>query len=456
MQILFYFLACIYVSLCKITIKDAGVATLSRGDVGMIFYITLQNIANFKYYINVRMIKCCETFGDSDMDCQLMHLMGGDMGLLYPNITKNISLLYPNMYLHNRKGQCLISVKYASDRNASSALQQQIAFNTFICETRVNPVLRGYYNKYEYTRCKSVDEDPLDKCEPINCHMKYLGSRNYFNRKWRRCQKVPICIADPDKDLPDVSYLPISNMCRDLEDLISVQDLKHLDKGIEQKYWESHQTPELSANLRCHHGQLSNETGFCVCDEGWMSAPLDKDQYEPSLSIYHMCNIEIGTWNGVNSTKVKMTALVIAIFGALFATSTIMASFICHLLYKFVKAKAASSGPSDSESQTPVLTDIEYPDYSIKSESAEDMQREVDRIRKRASVGMAGARNSIVLHRRSIDSKHENAEPGLPVVERLSRIISANIDSEDKSGTTEEEEILLERTSSFHPTRADH
>lgn len=43
------------------------------------------------------MIKCCETFGDSDMDCQLMHLMGGDMGLLYPNITKNISLLYPNM-----------------------------------------------------------------------------------------------------------------------------------------------------------------------------------------------------------------------------------------------------------------------------------------------------------------------------------------------------------------------
>lgn len=35
-------------------------------------------------------------------------------------------------------------------------------------------------------------------------------------------------------------------MCRDLEDLISVEDLKHLDKGIEQKYWESHQTPELS------------------------------------------------------------------------------------------------------------------------------------------------------------------------------------------------------------------
>lgn len=136
----------------------------------------------------------------------------------------------------------------------------------------------------------------------------------------------------------------------------------------------------------------------------------------------------------------------------------IMASFICHLLYKVVKSKATGSGSSDSESQTPYRTESdlskEYIDYSAKSESVEDM--EIERIRRRTSIGIAKGNNSLLIHRKSLDARSALQEPGLPVVERLSRIISANLDSEDKGGTTEEEEILLERTSSFHPTRVEN
>lgn len=62
----------------------------------------------------------------------------------------------------------------------------------------------------DVSHCKTIDMDSLDKCEPVDCQMKYLGSRSYYNRKWDRCQKVPICISDPDADLPDVVCLIFS------------------------------------------------------------------------------------------------------------------------------------------------------------------------------------------------------------------------------------------------------
>ena len=52
--------------------------------------------------------------------------------------------------------------------------------------------------------CDSVDLDPTKGCTPIDCQMKYLGTRSYFNKRWKRCQKVPKCVYDPEKLLPDV------------------------------------------------------------------------------------------------------------------------------------------------------------------------------------------------------------------------------------------------------------
>lgn len=43
------------------------------------------------------------------------------------------------------------------------------------------------------TLCESQDEDPLDLCAPVNCHMKYQGFRSMFDTIKRQCVTIPIC-----------------------------------------------------------------------------------------------------------------------------------------------------------------------------------------------------------------------------------------------------------------------
>lgn len=167
------------------------------------------------------MIKCCEEITPTDKDTTYMTLIGGDMGILNAKCSKNITMLYPNMvtlliaglnvkwtvllqYLHNRKGECTISVVHLNEQKQAFEARQVISFNTMISNDKPPPVLRDYYTPKEIKKCDTLDLDPLENCQPVNCLMKYLGTRNYFNHKWNRCQKVPMCIADPEKELPDV------------------------------------------------------------------------------------------------------------------------------------------------------------------------------------------------------------------------------------------------------------
>lgn len=41
--------------------------------------------------------------------------------------------------------------------------------------------------------------------------------------------------------------------------------------------------------------------------------PFTKENYEPTLSLYHMCNIRVGSWHEMNEEKFKMTMLIIAV-----------------------------------------------------------------------------------------------------------------------------------------------
>lgn len=41
--------------------------------------------------------------------------------------------------------------------------------------------------------CESPDEDPLDLCAPVNCHMKYQGFRSLYDAFKRQCISIPIC-----------------------------------------------------------------------------------------------------------------------------------------------------------------------------------------------------------------------------------------------------------------------
>jgi len=55
-------------------------------------------------------------------------------------------------------------------------------------------LILGMFNfDTNFKLCESPDEDPLDFCAPVNCHMKYLGFRSLFEANKRQCMPIPIC-----------------------------------------------------------------------------------------------------------------------------------------------------------------------------------------------------------------------------------------------------------------------
>ncbi|XP_068086118.1 uncharacterized protein [Anabrus simplex] len=332
-------------------VVDAGYGDIRRNDVGIVFYLTVKNNGLHPYHVITKMDECCETHEKDNTDCSYMQLIGGDMGLIYPQDVRNLTLIYPNLYTYNRHGECVISVWYKGN-NVSGSLRHRIMFNTMISCREQPPHMQQFYDLSEVTTCPSLDMDPLDKCEPVNCHMKYDGYRNYYNSKLRICQPVPICIANPNKELPDVAYVPTSNTCRNLESDITDDDVKFLTRGtFDNQEWHSEPTPRLAQNIRCHHGKVDNTTGFCICDEGWTSAPMDRDQLEPGTQLYHMCTVQMRQWSSALSMRHVHSR---PLFLFLAALSAALLLLLCALLlYVFLcwiyKPKySASCGASSS------------------------------------------------------------------------------------------------------------
>lgn len=69
--------------------------------------------------------------------------------------------------------------------------------------------------------------------------------------------------------------------------------------------------------MRCNNGVLNNDTGICECDEGWTSGEEDEANYIPSLSVYHMCNIKLDSWNAANMAKIRSTVLAFSVSNTL-------------------------------------------------------------------------------------------------------------------------------------------
>ena len=51
-------------------------------------------------------------------------------------------------------------------------------------------------------RCSTLDENPRQRCQPVNCVFKYDGLKNYFDRKDRVCKATKKCYSDPTSALP--------------------------------------------------------------------------------------------------------------------------------------------------------------------------------------------------------------------------------------------------------------
>lgn len=318
----------------KVIVTTKGILPVSKKDIGLSFYVDVENQSDEEVSLSTKMLLCCELITEDDNDCNHMHLVGGQMGTLAAGLSRKITLIYVTLYPYNRKGSCTIAVYYKSPRhNTGIALKTEILFDTLVTNDVIPEALREFYDPAKITLCDSPDQDPLHKCRAVNCHWKYGGTRSFFNNGSKRCEQVPRCETNLDDELPDIVYIPNINQCKDLSLPIQEEDVKHLTRSLVENTRFTVPDLPMITNIQCHHGQLNSISGFCTCDAGWTSESPDAEDYIPSTVPYHMCTVRsavklntghlhIDSISPMSSVISTITCLVSAIMIVLFSIVT--------------------------------------------------------------------------------------------------------------------------------------
>lgn len=70
----------------------------------------------------------------------------------------------------------------------------------------INYIIESFIG-YSRTKCEFPDEDPLDSCLPVNCHMKYSGFRGFYSTSENKCVEIPKCQSnDCNKQVNTFNY----------------------------------------------------------------------------------------------------------------------------------------------------------------------------------------------------------------------------------------------------------
>ncbi|KAH1022183.1 hypothetical protein HUJ04_011615 [Dendroctonus ponderosae] len=292
----------------EIEILAQGIDSLGNDDIAIVFYVTVKNICKDDLELSINMLQCCESVNPDEVDCTSMTLIGGDMGILPSMYVKNLTLIYPNIYLLNRRGVCSVNVIYCNQLKKRE-ISTDIHFDS----------IKACPGKHRQSYCETIDLNFNQNCNPVDCLMKYSGAISYFNPECKRCQKVPICNSKTERCFPDVAYSPYNNECGDLNIPISKRDLERIEN--------TDNTQVSMVNAICHYGKVS-ENGECFCHDGWVS------MYEPGVAQHHLCNVQIGDWNCVNRSRIRITAILIAIFAVTVVSKVLLLMCVMTWCYK--------------------------------------------------------------------------------------------------------------------------
>ncbi|XP_030753298.1 uncharacterized protein LOC115880258 [Sitophilus oryzae] len=318
--------ACFLSTNSEISVLDSGTAPIEEDDIVMVFFATVKNICQDDLELSVSMAQCCETMSSGETDCSSMTLIGGDMGTLSSGYTKNLTLLYPNIYLYNRRGVCTVLITYRNQFKKKE-ITTDISFDT----------RKDCASTHKET-CFTFDLDYKQNCNPVDCLIKYSGGASYFSSDYNLCQKVPMCISKSNGEFPEKAYSPYSNECIDLNNSISKNDLEEI--GTTRSLLGNQMT---IVNAICHYGSVT-ENGDCVCRDGWTTDTSDEGMYEPNVSQRHLCNIEQGDWNSVNKKRVRITTILIAIFAITIISKVLLLMCVMTWCYKHFKAPEKMCG----------------------------------------------------------------------------------------------------------------
>ncbi|KOB70623.1 hypothetical protein OBRU01_14913 [Operophtera brumata] len=221
-------ITCIEVSL---RVLDKGILPLEMNSVAIQFYLDIENEDKLdSCELRSRPKMCCLS-NNEDIDCDIMEVYGDYYDVLKPKYRNTFLYIYPTTAQHDKVGYCSFILEHRCGSRKNKRESVRISFDTRL-KKKSQYLLRKYTNGKIITPCESLDQDSLNKCSPVNCDVKYSGSRPFYDISLEKCVKTVECLTDPEQEMPDVVYVPKSNTCRDLNTPLTTADIYAISRGL--------------------------------------------------------------------------------------------------------------------------------------------------------------------------------------------------------------------------------
>lgn len=244
----------------SVRVLDKGILPLEKNSVAIQFYFDIENEDKLNA-CKVRSIpKMCCLSDNADIDCDIVKVYGDYHDVLKPKYRDTIMYIYATLAQHDQVGYCNFILDQSCGRKKTKREAVKIAFDTRL-KNKSQYLLKGYVTGQKISTCETLDQDSLNRCSPVNCDVKYSGSRPFYDTELDKCVKPVECITDPKQDLPDVVYMPKSNTCRDLNHPLTVADIYAISTGL-GVVTDSTERDEFKMTLQSNCSTISQNLKF--------------------------------------------------------------------------------------------------------------------------------------------------------------------------------------------------
>ncbi|CAH3999219.1 unnamed protein product [Pieris brassicae] len=210
-----------------LSIVDKGILPLTKNSVALQFYIDIENNSRLKLCtVHASHQKCCLAGQEKDI-CRVLDIYPPSDDIIKPRDRRTFLYISPLIHQHDLEGHCTFEIEYQCNTKFDK-LNAILPFDTRVHECP-KKLFGDYLRNEKISACDTLDQDSLDSCLPVHCDLKYLGHRIHYKNK---CVDIPICIGNLYKELPDIVYVPDSNLCRNLEMPITLEDVYAITSGL--------------------------------------------------------------------------------------------------------------------------------------------------------------------------------------------------------------------------------
>ncbi|GFT56931.1 uncharacterized protein NPIL_584361 [Nephila pilipes] len=157
------------------------------------------------------------------------------------------------------------------------------------------------------------------------------------------------------------AYVAETNSCKTLVDVMSEKDFMQFKKGKPSVHGLTH-AHSYPINVQCHNGKRDPKGRWCICNQGWDSAPFDHKNFNPDVQVYHMCTVWMGKLTAEIARNItvmsknyhKITTAVI--FSLLAVSFLLLVSLLVFFIYR---QKPWKDDSSIDDAETIGLTQVQ-------------------------------------------------------------------------------------------------